>query len=382
MGPMEVGNSNQRHRLPGGFFLLISEEQKKAAPFVAAINYIEVRGSEKVEIVKKTSTVHTSRYANRPLQYLVIHYTAGGTSRKGTARNVASMFGNPANRDASADFIVDDAECVQFNGDIRNRYTYAVGGGLQGNPGGGKFYGKCKNFNSISIEICSSSTNNDLRYPNTKNWYFTDAARNNAVELAPYLMDTYNIPDDHLIRHYDVNQKLCPGIIGWNKESGSEAKWIAFRDRVLNGDVVVDVNYCVRVTASDGLNCRTSPVNGSVVMTYPKDAILTITKETNGWGYTGAGWVSLAYTEKEEDEDMTQDRFNEMFDAAMSNYLKKLQDNDAGDWSKADREWGISEGLFNGSGTTASGEPNYMWHMWATREQLAALFHRFKQGLD
>ena len=94
-----------------------------------------------MEIVKKTSTVHTSRYANRPIQYLVIHYTAGGTSRKGTARNVASMFGNPANRDASADFIVDDAECVQFNGDIRNRYTYAVGGGLQGNPGGGKFYG-------------------------------------------------------------------------------------------------------------------------------------------------------------------------------------------------------------------------------------------------
>ena len=335
-----------------------------------------------MEIVKKTSTVHTSRYANRPIQYLVIHYTAGGTSRKGTARNVASMFGNPANRDASADFIVDDAECVQFNGDIRNRYTHAVGGGLQGNPGGGKFYGKCKNFNSISIEICSSSTNNDLRYPNTKNWYFTDAALNNAAELARYLMDTYNIPDNHLIRHYDVNQKLCPGIIGWNKESGSEAKWIAFRDRVLNGGAVVDVNYCVRVTASDGLNCRTSPVNGSVVMTYPQNTILTITKEKSGWGYTGAGWVSLAYTEKEDDEDMTQDRFNEMFDAAMSNYLKKLQDNDAGDWSKADREWGISEGLFNGSGTTASGEPNYMWHMWATREQLAALFHRFKQGLD
>ena len=351
MGPMEVGNSNQRHRLPGGFFLLISEEQKKAAPFGAAFNYIEVRGSEKVEIVKKTSTVHTSRYANRPLQYLVIHYTAGGTSRKGTARNVASMFGNPANRDASADFIVDDAECVQFNGDIRNRYTYAVGGGLQGNPGGGKFYGKCKNFNSISIEICSSSTNNDLRYPNTKNWYFTDAALNNAVELARYLMDTYNIPDDHLIRHYDVNQKLCPGIIGWNKESGSEAKWIAFRDRVLNGDVVVDVNYCVRVTASDGLNCRTSPVNGSVVMTYPKDAILTITKETNGWGYTGAGWVSLAYTEKEEDEEMTVETFWKVW----YEYRTTLRDNDSGDWSKEDRQWAIDNGLFEVSGNLPNG---------------------------
>lgn len=79
---------------------------------------------------------------------------------------------------------------------------------------------------------------------------------------------------------------------------------------------------------------------------------------------------------------MTQDQFNEMFNTAMANYLKKLQDNDAGDWSKEDREWGINEGLFNGSGTTANGEPNYMWQMWASREQLAALLHRFKQGLD
>lgn len=80
-----------------------------------------------------------------------------------------------------------------------------------------------------------------------------------------------------------------------------------------------------------------------------------------------------------EDEDMTQEKFNEMFGVAMTNYLKNLQDNDAGDWSVEDREWGIANGLFNGSGTTSTGEPNYMWQMWATREQLAALFHRFKQ---
>ena len=129
-----------------------------------------------MEIIKKTSTENTTRYANRPITYLVIHYTAGSRSTKGTARNTAYMFANPLNRDASADFIVDDYECVQYNPDIRNRYTYAVGGGLQGNKGGGKFYGKCKNYNSISIEICSSSTNNNLLYPNTKNWYFTEKA--------------------------------------------------------------------------------------------------------------------------------------------------------------------------------------------------------------
>lgn len=186
-----------------------------------------------MDIIQKTSTVHTTRYANRPIKFLVIHYTAGTTSRKGVAQNVASMFGNPANRAASADFIVDDFECVQFNPDIKNRYTYAVGGKLQGNPGGGKFYGQCKNYNSISIEICSSNKTGKITYPNTTDWYFTDAVIDNAVELAKHLMMKYNIPANHLIRHYDVNQKACPGVIGWNKESGSEAAWIDFKNRVL-----------------------------------------------------------------------------------------------------------------------------------------------------
>lgn len=208
-----------------------------------------------MNIVQKTSTVHTTKYTNRPIIFLVFHYTAGKTSKQGTARNVASMFANPNSRAASADFIVDDKECVQYNPDIRNRYTYAVGGGLQGNAGGGKYYGECKNFNSISIEICSNSTNNDLRYPNTPNWYFTDAALNNAAWLGRKLMKEYNIPPECVIRHYDVNQKLCPGIIGWNKESGSEAKWIAFKNSVLNG---VDKEDELDMTKQEFINSLTN----------------------------------------------------------------------------------------------------------------------------
>lgn len=161
-----------------------------------------------LNIRQRTSTANTSVKYNRPIEYLVIHYTAGGTSRSGTAWNTAYMFAHNT-RPASADFIVDDTDIVQYNGDIKNRYTYAVGGKLQGNPGGGKFYGKCKNYNSISIEICSSNRTGNMRFPNTKDWYFTDAALNNAIKLAQYLMEKYNIPANHLIRHYDVNQKLC-----------------------------------------------------------------------------------------------------------------------------------------------------------------------------
>lgn len=161
-----------------------------------------------LNIRQRTSTANTSVKYNRPIEYLVIHYTAGGTSRSGTAWNTAYMFAHNT-RPASADFIVDDTDIVQYNGDIKNRYTYAVGGKLQGNPGGGKFYGKCKNYNSISIEICSRNRTGNMKYPNTKDWYFTDAALNNAIKLAQYLMEKYNIPANHLIRHYDVNQKLC-----------------------------------------------------------------------------------------------------------------------------------------------------------------------------
>lgn len=112
-----------------------------------------------MEIIKKTSTVHTGYQANRPIKYIVLHYTAGTSSKKGVARNVAAMFGNPANRPASADFIVDDAEIVQYNGDIRNRYCYSVGDkkyAVKYNSQSASLYGICRNYNSIHTE-CNSA---------------------------------------------------------------------------------------------------------------------------------------------------------------------------------------------------------------------------------
>ena len=77
-------------------------------------------------------------------------------------------------------------------------------------------------------------------------------------------------------------------------------------------------------------------------------------------------------TTETEDDTMTYEDFK----SYMTQYRKELQDNDAGSWSKEDREWAISNGMMIGSGTTASGEPNYMWADFLTREQAATLFHR------
>ena len=84
------------------------------------------------------------------------------------------------------------------------------------------------------------------------------------------------------------------------------------------------------------------------------------------------------FTEKKED-DMDQNKFNQMFRAAMDDYRKELRDNDSGQWSKEAREYAVSSGLFAGSGATPDGQPNYMWEDLLTREQVAQLFFRFAQ---
>lgn len=184
-----------------------------------------------MNIIKQTSTNNTNYCPSRKIKYIVIHYTAGSTSRTGTAKNVASMFSRPG-QGGSADFIVDDTQIVQFSPDVENYLCWHCGDNRTYNKGG-SYYGRCTNANSIGIEICSTNSNYSPKDPaNSPKWSFTSAAITRAVELTKYLMQKYKIPAENVIRHYDVSGKLCPGIIGWNAESGSEAKWIDFKKAI------------------------------------------------------------------------------------------------------------------------------------------------------
>lgn len=186
-----------------------------------------------MDIVNRTSTTHTGYLKNRSIQYIVLHYTAGSSSRKGVARNVASMFANPNNRAASADFIIDDGEIVQYNGDIANRYTYAVGGNrysVRYTPLSGTFYGKCKNNNSISIEMCSSKQNKNSLSATDTDWSLSASVVDKAVELTKYLMRKYNVPADRVIMHHHVTGKLCPQ--PWCLNEKRLAGWIQFKNRI------------------------------------------------------------------------------------------------------------------------------------------------------
>lgn len=73
--------------------------------------------------------------------------------------------------------------------------------------------------------------------------------------------------------------------------------------------------------------------------------------------------------EYEEDDDMTQDKFDEMMDA----YLAELARQEPSEWSREAREWAEETGLIKGDG-----EGNKQYKGFVTREQLMVFLKRMK----
>ena len=167
-----------------------------------------------ITITPAPINTHISFSVGRQVKYIAIHYTAGRSSRSGMALQTRSVF---LQRPASADFVVDDATIVQVNPDPRNYYCWAVGDKKNPWTGGARLYGKATNRNTISIEICSTlAAGTSSSVPNHPGWSFTQQALDNARRLVRHLMQTYGIPRENVIRHYEATGKLCPGIPGWN----------------------------------------------------------------------------------------------------------------------------------------------------------------------
>jgi N-acetylmuramoyl-L-alanine amidase CwlA len=269
-----------------------------------------------INIIKRTNTHNTTKTNNRKIEWIVLHYTAGTTSAQGAAQNTASYFARTPNQ-ASADFIIDDADIVQYNPDPKNYYCWAVGGKLYSNKVcsiAGSLYGQCRNNNSISIEMCSRKKNTASLAATDNDWYLTDSTVNNAVKLTKYLMQTYNIDINHVVTHCHVTGKWCPQ--PWVRNENALAQWREFLKKIAGTAVPIETkvetkpqeviqggkscNYTVRIT-SDSLNVRTGPgTMYSVVRTVSKPSVYTIIAEQDGWGRlkSGAGWISLDYTER------------------------------------------------------------------------------------
>lgn len=139
------------------------------------------------------------------VEYIVIHYTAG---RSDTAENNGVYFKNNV-VGASAHWFVDEHDAVLS---VEEHFVaWHCGGAMYNHPA-------CRNGNSIGVEMCSEM--------DTKGeYYFTEATVENAKTLVRHLMEKYNMPVEHVVRHYDVTGKICPApFVGAGKDAWDEFK--------------------------------------------------------------------------------------------------------------------------------------------------------------
>ncbi len=195
------------------------------------------------ENINKTTLCNEGNYGGRrntrAIKYIVIHYTGNDGDR---AISNCKYFQSP-NRGASAHYFIDEEMICQSVED--DCVAWSVGGRKYPNclqTGGGKFYGRCNNNNSISIEMCDCVDGVAAK------------TKANVKELVAYLMATYNISPDNVIRHFDVVGKSCPLPLVDND------KWEDFKNTILGKEEIefssVAINLFGTMVNAQGINLK------------------------------------------------------------------------------------------------------------------------------
>lgn len=192
------------------------------------------------------------------IKYISIHYTG---NKGDTAKNNADYFATGNTRQAGAHFYVDKKGEIWKSINM-NRIAWSVGGFYGNGNGAGKYFRKCTNTNSISIELCDCV--------NGTNWEQMLSTRN----LVQYIQK--KCPNAKtIIRHWDVNGKSCPlPMIGTNNE-----KWTIFYTFITKGysfDAKVTKNATIRSTP------KVAPNNK--VRNVKKGTKLHIVEMKENWG--------------------------------------------------------------------------------------------------
>lgn len=186
-------------------------------------------------IKKNRTPINVTQSPNRQIKYIALHYTAGASSKPGSASR--TVF--PGN--CSAEFIVDDGEIYQFSPDLDNYYCHAVGvkkkdyeaylkaAQERGTHGAGALIKDANNKNTISIEMCSNfnGTITKKTEPYDEGFTLSEATLANTAKLVAYLLQKY--PDAQIVRHFDITGKPCPG--PWTRDDKGTAAFNAFVNR-------------------------------------------------------------------------------------------------------------------------------------------------------
>lgn len=161
--------------------------------------------------IQKNLTNVNFNFRNTLPRWIVVHNTANGTSREGTAYNNTVYF-KDTYRSASAHYFIDDGDTVWQC--VRDTDTaWHVGEAASRNG--------CYNTNSIGIEVCE-----------TAGGWFTDKEIATLRELVRGLMDFYGIPAERVCRHHDVTGKSCP----WYYSD--DDRWAELKAQITEDDMI------------------------------------------------------------------------------------------------------------------------------------------------
>lgn len=160
---------------------------------------------------KKVSYDSSKKRDRNKILYIVIHYTG---NKGDTAKGNCLFFKNYNTRSAGAHFFVDKKGNIVKSIDM-NRTAWSVGGFFTQANGAGKYYKKCTNANSVSIELCDCLTG-------------ANTIQTEAVQWLVQYIRKYCPNAKTIIRHWDVNGKDCPDpYAGKNNK-----KWIEFKNKI------------------------------------------------------------------------------------------------------------------------------------------------------
>lgn len=145
------------------------------------------------KLIAKSISFDAKKRDLSEVKYIVIHYTG---NKGDTAKNNATYFAKSNTRNAGAHFFVDKAGEIYQSVEM-NHAAWAVGGIYDLSGGAGKYYKKCTNANSVSIELCDCVKE-------------TNSAQEKATKQVVHYIKKHCKNAKEIIRHWDVNGKACP----------------------------------------------------------------------------------------------------------------------------------------------------------------------------
>ena len=169
-----------------------------------------------MEINRLLTPYNYSNGLESRIKYIVIHYVGATGGAKANCEYYASKYIG-----ASAHYFVGH----ESEGAAIWRSVAEADTAWHCGRSDGKYkHPKCRNANSIGIEMCCHQ---DAK----GNWYIDEATYAAAAELGRDIMERHHIPMENVLRHYDVTGKLCP------RPLIDEDKWAAFKARLEEDDM-------------------------------------------------------------------------------------------------------------------------------------------------